>query len=173
MDIGNSLLVYCRSFQGSMGCDQESLTRVWRWHQLLFGSLPNGRLSWVSRRLGWEMFPFPSYVYMFMVCVVSFNYKPKRKQYIECPTLRWKDQKILPEYDLLYMEPWAAAKKKKPLVSVAVPPAPVRLPSQRPLAPRQSRRSLIIRMIMKWSRGLYTDLLAFALQLRKTPEILS
>ena len=32
------------------------------------------------------------------------------------------------------MEPWAAAKKKLS-VSVAVPPAPVRVPSQRPLAP--------------------------------------
>ena len=31
------------------------------------------------------------------------------------------------------MEPWAAAKKL--LVSVAGPPAPVRVPSQRPLAP--------------------------------------
>ena len=34
---------------------------------------------------------------------------------------------------LLSMEPWAAAKKKL-LVNVAVPPAPVRLPRQRPLA---------------------------------------
>ena len=33
------------------------------------------------------------------------------------------------------MEPWAAAKKKKKLVSLAVPPAPVRVPSQRPLVP--------------------------------------
>ena len=59
--------------------------------------------------------------------------------------------------------------------SVAVPPAPVRVPSQRPLATsaRQSRRSLMIRMIMKWSWVLCTDLLAFALQLRKTPENLS
>ena len=32
---------------------------------------------------------------------------------------------------LLSMEPWAAAKKT---VSVAVPPSPVRVPSQRPLA---------------------------------------
>ena len=31
------------------------------------------------------------------------------------------------------MEPWAAAKKT--FVSVAVPPAPVRVPSRRPLAP--------------------------------------
>ena len=31
------------------------------------------------------------------------------------------------------MEPWAAAKKLS--ISVAVPPAPVRVPSQRPLAP--------------------------------------
>ena len=31
------------------------------------------------------------------------------------------------------MEPWAAAKKLS--VSVAVPPAPVQVPSQRPLAP--------------------------------------
>ena len=37
---------------------------------------------------------------------------------------------------LLSMEPWAAAKKKKNLsFSVVVPPAPVRVPSQRPLAP--------------------------------------
>ena len=33
------------------------------------------------------------------------------------------------------MEPWAAVKKKKLLVSVKVPPAPVRVPSQSPLAP--------------------------------------
>jgi hypothetical protein len=32
------------------------------------------------------------------------------------------------------MDPWAAAKKNL-LVSVAVPPASVRFPSQRPLAP--------------------------------------
>ena len=35
------------------------------------------------------------------------------------------------------MEPWAAAKKKLSF-SVAVPPAPVRVPSQRPLAPSVS-----------------------------------
>ena len=33
------------------------------------------------------------------------------------------------------MEPCAAAKKKKKSVSLAVPPAPVRVPGQRPLAP--------------------------------------
>ena len=33
------------------------------------------------------------------------------------------------------MESWAAAKKKKLSVNVTVPPAPVRVPSQRPLAP--------------------------------------
>ena len=47
---------------------------------------------------------------------------------------------------------------------------PVRLPSQRPLAPS---RSVMIRVITKWSRGLCTDLLAFALKPRKTPENLS
>ena len=35
---------------------------------------------------------------------------------------------------LLSMEPWDAAKKSIKL-GVAVPPAPVRVPSQRPLAP--------------------------------------
>ena len=35
--------------------------------------------------------------------------------------------------DLLSIEPWAAAKKL--LASVAVPPVPVRVPSQRPLVP--------------------------------------
>ena len=40
--------------------------------------------------------------------------------------------------------------------------------------PRQSRRSLMIRVIIKWSRGLCTDLLAFTLQLiftRKTSSM--
>ena len=36
-------------------------------------------------------------------------------------------------FDLLSIGPWAAAKKLS--VGVAVPPAPVRVPSQRPLAP--------------------------------------
>ena len=31
------------SVHGSMGCHQESFTGVWRLHQLLSGSLPNGR----------------------------------------------------------------------------------------------------------------------------------
>ena len=39
-----------------------------------------------------------------------------------------------------------------------------------PRVSRQSRRSLMIRVIMKWSWELCTDLLAFALQLRKTCE---
>ena len=41
---------------------------------------------------------------------------------------------------------------------------------QLPRVSRQSRPSLMIRVTMKWSRGLYSlsDLLAFALQLRKT-----
>ena len=43
------------------------------------------------------------------------------------------------------MELWAAAKEKKLSVSVAVPPAPIRVPSERPLArvSRQSRRWII------------------------------
>ena len=71
---------------------------------------------------------------------------------------------------LLSMEPWAPAKKLS--VSVAVPPAPVRVPSQRPLAP--SVMSVANdkgdnKMIL----GLCTDILAFALQPRETPENLS
>ena len=42
-----------------------------------------------------------------------------------------------------------------------------------PRVSRQSGRSLMIRVIMKWSWGLCTDLLAFALQPKKTPENLS
>ena len=94
---------------------------------------------------------------------------------------------------------------------MAVPAAPVRVPSQRPLAPSvasvmsvandkgdkalilgavhrspgiyltaeenprkpQLGDRLMIRVIMKWSWGLYTDLLAFTLQPRKTPGNLS
>ena len=40
-----------RSVHGSMGCDQESFSLVWLWHQPLFGSLPNGHLSQVSCQL--------------------------------------------------------------------------------------------------------------------------
>ena len=41
------------------------------------------------------------------------------------------------------MEQWAAAKKKKLSVTMAVPPAPVRVPSQRPLAPRVASVTLV------------------------------
>ena len=44
---------------------------------------------------------------------------------------RKKEKKVYKNY-LLSIEPWTAAKKLS--VSVAVPPAPVRVPSQRPLA---------------------------------------
>ena len=40
---------------------------------------------------------------------------------------------LVKAYFLLSMEPWTATKKL--LVSEVVPPAPVRVPSQRPLAP--------------------------------------
>ena len=63
--------------------------------------------------------------------------------------------------------------QKKLLVCVTVPPAPVRVPSHLSRVSRQLRRSLMIRVIIKWSWGLCTDLLAFALQPRKTPENLS
>jgi hypothetical protein len=72
------------------------------------------------------------------------------------------------------MEPWAPDKKKLS-VSVVVPPAPVRVPSQRPLAPSVASVTSVANdncdneMIL----GLCTDLLAFALQPRKTPEYLS
>ena len=61
---------------------------------------------------------------------------------------------------------WSHGLRLKQLLgSVAVPPIPVRVPSQRPLAP--SVASVMIRVIMAWSWGLLTDL-AFALQLRRT-----
>jgi hypothetical protein len=51
--------------------------------------------------------------------------------------------------------------QKKLLASVVVPPAPVWVPSQRPLAPSVASLELCI------------DLLAFTLQLRKTLENLN
>ena len=70
-------------------------------------------------------------------------------------------------FDLLSMEPWAAAKK---LLSNV---ASVRVPSQRPLAP-------CIPSVTSGDKGynemilwLCTDFLAFAAELRKTTEILS
>ena len=69
---------------------------------------------------------------------------------------------------LLSTEPWAAAKKKLS-VSVALPPVPVQVPSQRPLAPSVASVMSVAndKGDMKWSWGLCTDL-AFALQPRKT-----
>ena len=65
--------------------------------------------------------------------------------------------------DLLPMEPWAADKKKKCLVSLAVPHQLLSwflAKGQLPRMSHQSRRSLMITMIMKWSWRLCTDLLA-------------
>jgi hypothetical protein len=65
--------------------------------------------------------------------------------------------------------------QKRLLVSVAMPSAPVRVPSQRPLAlsvasvPSVANDKNVNEMIL-W---LCIDLLAFALKLRKTPENLS
>ena len=71
------------------------------------------------------------------------------------------------------MNPWDAAKKK--IVSVAVPPAPVRVPRQRPLAPSVTSVTSVANDMgdneIPW--GMCRDVLAFTLQLRKTPENLS
>ena len=47
-----------------MGCAKKAfiILVVWRWHQLLSDSLPNGRLSCVSGRLGRKLFRPPSYI---------------------------------------------------------------------------------------------------------------
>ena len=66
--------------------------------------------------------------------------------------------------------------KKKLKATVAVPPAPVWLSSQWSLGPEfhvSHDCQLMIRVVMKRSRGLCIDLLAFALRLRKTLETLS
>ena len=77
-------------------------------------------------------------------------------------------------YDLLSMKPWAAAKKKL-LVSVAVPPTAVWVPSQKSLS--QSVASITSVANDKGDNemilGLCINLLAFALQPRKPPENLS
>ena len=77
--------------------------------------------------------------------------------------LRWVVHVVL-----LYLEPWGQ-RTKKFQTSVAVPPAPVWVPSQRPLAPSVTSVTSVAndKVIMKLSR-LCTGLLAFALQLRKT-----
>ena len=53
---------------GAMGCDQKNfiILVVWRWHQLLSKSLPNCCLSWVSCRLGQELFTLPLYLLQFI-----------------------------------------------------------------------------------------------------------
>ena len=75
--------------------------------------------------------------------------------------------------NLLFMEAWTAAKKTQLLWRCHQLLSGFLGKGHLPRVPRQSRRSLMIRVIMKWSWGLCTDLLAFALQLRKIPENLS
>ena len=72
------------------------------------------------------------------------------------------------------MEPWAAAKIKL-YGSVAVPPAPVRVPGQRPFVPCVTSVTSVAndKDDNEMIPGLCTDLLAFALELRKTSENLS
>ena len=59
--------------------------------------------------------------------------------------------------------------------SVAVPPAPIRVPSQRPLGPSVTSVMSVAngKGVNEMIPGLCTDLLTFALQLRKIPENLS
>ena len=63
--------------------------------------------------------------------------------------------------------------QKKLYVNVAVPPAPLRVTNQWSLVPSVTSVMchLMIRVIMIWYRGLWTDLLEFTLQLRKTPAM--
>ena len=70
---------------------------------------------------------------------------------------------------LLSMEQWAAVKKLS--VSVAMPTAPVLVPSQRPLAPSAASVRSVTNDKGDDEMILCTDLLAFAKQQRKTPEI--
>ena len=73
------------------------------------------------------------------------------------------------------MEPWVAAKKNKLSVKVAVPPAPVRVANQRPLAPSVASVSSVPNdkgdneMIL----GAVHRSPGICLKLRKTPENLS
>ena len=70
--------------------------------------------------------------------------------------------------------PWSATKKA--LASVTVPPAPVQVSSQRPLAPSVASVTSVVNdkgdneMILG---AVHRSLPAFALQLSKTPENLS
>ena len=62
--------------------------------------------------------------------------------------------------------------KKKLNASVAVPPAPVRVPSQRPLAPSVTSGTSVAndKGNNEIIPGLCKELMAFALKQRKTPE---
>ena len=58
---------------------------------------------------------------------------------------------------------------------MAAPPVPAQIPSQTPLAPCVASVTLVadVKGDNEMIQGLYTDLLKFALELRKTPENLS
>ena len=69
------------------------------------------------------------------------------------------------------MEPWAVAKKTLLVWRCHQLLSAFLAKGHLPRVSHQSRQSLMIRMIMKWSWGLCTDLLAFALQPRKTIDL--
>ena len=63
MDISGSIQVCCCQCPWSHGLQPKSyiILVLWRKHQLLSRSLPNGRLFRVSHRQGQELFTLPSY----------------------------------------------------------------------------------------------------------------
>ena len=72
-----------RSVHGPVGYDQESFTLMWRWYQLLSGSIPNGRLSWVSRRLFWKLFKLSTYFQLgqISICILPCVFFPSSSGY--------------------------------------------------------------------------------------------
>ena len=80
----------------------------------------------------------------------------------ECQTV-----KRLSTTDACCLDPWVAAKKRYHLLQFGL------LANGHLLRlSRQSCLSLMRRVVIRWYRGLCTDLLAFTLRLKKTPETL-
>ena len=104
-----SLMYAAADTHGAMGCNPKSfiILVVWRSHQLMSWSLPNGHFSRVSDRLGWEIFILPSYI-TWKLCTSTTSIhgisKIKRETYRKNEEhSRWKANKIKEHKETRYI----------------------------------------------------------------------
>ena len=106
-----SLMYADADTHGAMGCNHKSfiILVVWRSHQLMSWSLPNGHFSRISDKLGWEILTLPLYI-TWILCTITTTIhgitkiKIKRETYRKNEEYsRWKTNKIKEHMETWYI----------------------------------------------------------------------